>query len=289
MFEQYTRRLETERQDARGMLVRTPRGALHVVIEGSGPDVVMIHGVTDNSAVWAGIQRELAGVARTHAIDLPGHGLSDIPLSPLSVAAMADAVIAYMDMENIRGAVVVGNSLGGGVSLGIAARAKHRVRSVILLGSIGTHFPIPPGLGLLRVLGVAETMAAISRNPSMRRFVMRDLWHKSFVPSEEQLEHYWRGWRVGGRARYIRALMRVMNVAEPGPWLASIEAPVHVIHGDRDRIIPVRVAHELASAIRGATIEILPATGHEPQIERPRETIAAIRRALATSSPRAHV
>lgn len=262
-------------------LVQTRTWRLRVRVTGTGPDLVLIHGVTDNGATWDETLPELAATARVHAIDLPGHGLSDIPRSPLRVAEMAAAVSDYLDVAGVGRCVVAGNSLGGGVTLMLAAREPERVRAAVPIGSIGTRFPMPPGLQLLRLPGVASTMPAISHRPRLRRLVMRDTFHRGFVPSEESMERYWAGWRVRGRPPYVRDLLRALDVAEPQPLLAGLRMPVHVVHGDEDRIIPVRIGHEVAAAIPGARLTVLPRIGHEPQVEVPATTVAIIRDALS--------
>jgi pimeloyl-ACP methyl ester carboxylesterase len=92
----------------------------------------------------------------------------------------------------------------------------------------------------------------------------------------ETLLAYWSGWRARDRPRYIRRQMRVLDVAEPAPLLGSICAAVHVVHGAADRVVPPRVARELAAAIPGAQLTMLDRTGHAPQNERPAETAAII-------------
>jgi pimeloyl-ACP methyl ester carboxylesterase len=110
---------------------------------------------------------------------------------------------------------------------------------------------------------------------------MRDTFHRGFVPSEEAMERYWAGWRVRGRPPYVRDLLRALDRGEVVPVLAGLRMPVHVVHGDEDRIIPVRVAHEVAGIVPGARLTILPRTGHEPQVETPAATADILRDALA--------
>jgi pimeloyl-ACP methyl ester carboxylesterase len=262
-------------------LVQTRTWRLRVRVTGAGPDLVLIHGVTDNHATWDDVVSKLAGAARIHAVDLPGHGLSDIPARPLTVAEMAQAVADYLDVAGIGRCVVAGNSLGGGVSLMLAAREPERVRGVVPVCSLGTPFPMPAGLGMLRFPGVAALMPGISFRPSLRRAIMRDTFHRGFVPSEEAMERYWAGWRVRGRPPYVRDLLRALDRGEVVPVLAGLRMPVHVVHGDEDRIIPVRVAHEVAGIVPGARLTILPRTGHEPQVETPAATADVLRDALA--------
>ncbi|MCW5890142.1 MAG: alpha/beta fold hydrolase [bacterium] len=262
-------------------LVQTRTWRLRVRVTGAGPDLVLIHGVTDNGSSWDEVVPALAAEARVHAIDLPGHGLSDIPSRPLRVEEMAAAVGDYLDAAGVGPCVVAGNSLGGGVALMLAAREPERVRAAVSICSLGLPFPMPAGLGMLRLPGVASLMPAVSFRRRLRRTIMRDTFHRGFVPSEAAMERYWEGWRVLGRPPYVRDLLRALDRAEPAPVLAGLRMPVHVVHGDEDRVIPVRVGREIAAAIPGARLTVLPRIGHEPQLEAPAATIAVLRDALA--------
>jgi len=254
----------------------TRAGELAVIVRGRGPDVVLIHGITDNADTWRAVHDRLALTARVHAVDLPAQ--------PLTVAQQADAIIAYLEAAGIGRCVVAGNSLGGGVTLGVCFHAPERVQAALTFGSLGTPFPIPPSLGALRYPPSAELMPLVARSAGLGRLFMRDVFHRGFRPSDETVRDYWRYWEIVGRARYIRALMRALDVAEPSAWLPRIATPVHVIHGDRDRLIPVRVGHAIAAALPNAHLTILPGIGHEPQHESIDATCRFIEAAMAQAA-----
>jgi pimeloyl-ACP methyl ester carboxylesterase len=261
-------------------VIETRAGRLGVIVRGSGPDLVLIHGITDNADTWREVQAQLASRARVHAIDLPGHGLSDIPARPLTVAEQASAVVAYLETAGITRCVVSGNSLGGGVTLGVAFQAPDRVAAAVPLCALGTRFPVPFSLGTLRYRPFAECMPLIARSVRLGRLFMRDIFHPGFRPSDETVRDYYRQWPIRGRAPYLRNLLRAIDVAEPTPWLASIRLAVHVVHGEVDRIIPVRVGREIAAALPNAKLTILPGIGHEPQHECVETTCAMLEEAL---------
>lgn len=282
-----TQPLESARRGANDVrIVPTAlSGSIAARVIGRGPAVLLVHGVTDNLRTWHRFQDVLAGDAETHAVDLPGHGLSDIPTRPLDLHTQAEAVIGYLDAHGIDRCVVVGNSMGGGVALGMANLAPERVSSVVLLGSLGTAFPTPFGLGLLRHRIIAEQMPRIATSPSIRRITMADSFGPDFRADEETHDRYWNAWRVEGRVPYIQQLMRTIDVTEPSSWMPAIRQRVHVVHGSKDRVIPVRVAHAIAERLPNAHTTVLRRIGHMPQIEAPDVVRGFVLRALDTASP----
>jgi len=274
---------DARREPAReaGKFVGTPDGTVHAVVRGSGSDVVLLHGVTDNAHTWRGVQEALLGRARTHAVDLPGHGLSDIPSAPLDALEMANRVVGYMDCEGIERAVVVGWSLGGAVAVALAARHPDRVKSLVLESPAVLAFPFPFALWPLKVDRVGELMFRIGAMPSLRRFFMASTFAPRFRPSEEVVERYWRDWQIKGRARYVRALLRAFESTALSPLIPGISTPAWIVHGDADRLVPARVGRELAALLPKADLRALAGVGHAPHIERPEVVLGAVHDALS--------
>ncbi|RYE86354.1 MAG: alpha/beta hydrolase, partial [Myxococcales bacterium] len=273
--------LTAARRRAPGALVTTPLGAIHARVTGSGPPVVLLHGITESTETFVELQDALAPVATVHAVDLPGHGYSDIPARALSLDEMASWVEAYMAHAGLERAVVVGWSLGGGVALSLAARAPGRVAALVLLGAVGPRMPMPRGLGLLRLPLVAEMFTRALADPRFRRAALRDVYHRSFTPSGAVVDRYARAWRVRGRAAYLRSLMRGVDVAPLEACLGAVRAKTWVLHGVSDRIVPLSTAQHSAARLPDAALDALASTGHAPHLERPDAVRAAIEAALA--------
>jgi pimeloyl-ACP methyl ester carboxylesterase len=276
-----SRDLNAARTHAPGEIVRTRMGDVHVVVEGEGPPVLLVHGATESALTFHELQRALSHVATVHALDLPGHGYSDLPPDALSLEEMARWVEAYMVSAALPSAVVVGWSMGGGVALELAIRSPERVEALVLLGSIGADMPIPFTLGLLRWHGVGELMVRLVESEALRRALLRDTAHPSFHRHDAAVERYWRMWRVRGRVRYMRRLLRSLDIRPLERRLSHVRAPTLVLHGDHDRLVPLSVAHALARAIPGAELRVLKDTGHSPHLEEPGAVRSAIRDALA--------
>lgn len=261
-------------------LLATPAGTIHAIVRGDGPDVVLLHGVTDNGHTWHDVQSALSASARVHAVDLPGHGLSDIPKQPLTAREMARWVLAYMDAAGVERAVVVGWSLGGAVAAAFSADHAARVSGLVLEAPAVLDFAFPISLWPLKVGGIGEIMYRLAANRSMRRFFMGAAFAHSFAPSDDVMERYWRGWQINGRPRYIRSLLNEFKSTETTPLLGDIRAPAWIVHGDEDQLIPLRVADELEKKLASAKLYRLNKVGHSPHLERPDVVLDAIGEAM---------
>src|SRR5437870_2329976 len=104
---------------------------------GSGPAVVLIHGMASSSSTWSGVIPELAQTATVVAPDLPGHGGSTNPGGDYSLGAHASCVRDLMIALEIPQATLVGHSLGGGVAMQMAYQFPERCERLVLVGSGG--------------------------------------------------------------------------------------------------------------------------------------------------------
>src|SRR6478609_7720537 len=135
-------------------------------IAGSGPALLLIHGVGDNSTTWNTVQAKLAQRFTVIAPDLLGHGQSDKPRADYSVAAYANGMRDLLSVLEIDKVTVVGHSLGGGVAMQFAYQFPQLVERLIMVGAGGVtkdvnialrFASLPMGgeaLALLRLPGV---------------------------------------------------------------------------------------------------------------------------------------
>ena len=89
-------------------------------VAGSGPAILLIHGIGDNSTTWSTVQSKLAQRFTVIAPDLLGHGKSDKPRADYSVAAYANGMRDLLSVLDIDHVTVIGHSLGGGVAMQFA-------------------------------------------------------------------------------------------------------------------------------------------------------------------------
>jgi len=262
---------------------------VRVLCHGSGPPLVLLHGVSLNAAVWVPLFTALRG-HRLLAVDLPGHGLSD----PVNYRRGHVRDHAHQLLEDVFDALglervnVVGHSLGGMFALWHAARDGGRIARLVAVGDPAVALPgtrVRMPLSLLTVRGLGP---AVLRSPAPR-FVHRRLLAQGFGRAEvaaaptELLEALRRSSRRPSNARTVASLMHaidgfrlprpesVLSTAE----LAAIQTPTMFIWGTDDPYLSPDRAQPAIKSMRAATLHELSA-GHGPWLVHRRRTAELI-------------
>jgi pimeloyl-ACP methyl ester carboxylesterase len=271
--------------DERYSEVRAAR--MRYFVGGSGPPLVLVHGLTGAAVNFA----ELAGLlARRHRVlvpDLPGHGCSaPLPAAP-SLAAYADRVRLLAEQEGMLPAVLVGHSLGGLVALRFAARHPADVKAVVLAGSAGISSATRWAERWLTLFGVlrlgrkvAPIRRQVARSPLLRELVFG---HVSASDPQALSQLAVEGFLASGRLHTdTRTCARLLVRDDPRAELHRVNCPVLVLSGARDRQIGVGDAFELARRLH-APLRVIADCGHLLVGERPDACAAAIEDFLRSS------
>lgn len=282
--------------------VSTPRGErqanLHVRVT-PGPDGAPtrfhVHGLGGSAANWTDLATVLRGGFRSVAMDLPGWGLSDpAPDGDYSIAAAARWVIATIEQTAGEPVHLVGNSLGGLISIRVASMRPDLVRTLTLISpavpGLGASTDADPRMALLAVpyLG-SRLQQRINGGDSLARARMSAeicFAHPEVIPDyrlEQQAEEIATRsgfpWAVRAFSGSLRSIVAVhLHRLSHNPWrlAAGLQLPAAVIWGEKDRLVPVKRAPKLAAAIRGASLHVLPEVGHTAQLEAPELTAEAM-------------
>lgn len=270
--------------------VPTPYGTVAVYEEGSGPPVVLLHGVFGASPVWAEVAPRLAARHRVIAIDLLGFGGSERPADPeaLWAANQASAVRAALDALGVERAAFVGYDYGGPVALTLSAQEPGRVSAMVLSATNAfPDAPVPFPLSLLFVPGVGRVAEAML-------FSRMGLWQAARMAVGTKGVALHRALVLGDRAqsRAVAALfgraLREMP-ARYGPVeqaLRALAVPTLVIWGDRDLFFSLDQGRRTAAAAPGAELRVYPGAGHFTAEEQPERFADDVLALLAVSEVR---
>src|SRR5690349_6739854 len=130
-------------------------------VAGSGPAILLIHGIGDNSTTWSTVQSALAQRFTVIAPDLLGHGKSDKPRADYSVAAYANGMRDLLSVLDVERVTVVGHSLGGGVAMQFAYQFPQLVDRLILVGAGGVTKDVNVALRIAAMPMGTEALALL--------------------------------------------------------------------------------------------------------------------------------
>src|SRR5690242_1116691 len=129
---------------------------------GSGPPLVLLHGIGNSAQTWAGVLDELAAHHTVIAPDLLGHGDSDKPRGDYSIGAYANGVRDLLAVLDVERATVVGHSLGGGIAMQFAYQFPEFVERLVLVGSGGLGPEMSASLRLASLPGAEAVLTLLS-------------------------------------------------------------------------------------------------------------------------------
>jgi len=247
-------------------------------IAGSGPPVVLIHGMLNSSSHWQAVALNLARDHTVLAPDLIGHGDSAAPRGDYSLGAHAASIRDLTAAIGIERATIVGHSLGGGVAMQFFYQFPQRVERLVLVSSGGLGHDVSPLLRTAALPGMSALLSAI------RPGVLTALWESGRRLREREvragiyLQAIARALRplenAEARAAFLHTLRSVIDVhgqrVSATDRLYLLESmPTMIVWGGRDNTIPIehgRLAHE---AMPRSVFRTIPGAAHFPHLEDP--------------------
>jgi pimeloyl-ACP methyl ester carboxylesterase len=264
-------------------------------VAGSGPAIVLIHGMVNSSRHWEAVAARLARSYRVIAPDLIGHGGSATPRGDYSLGAHAASVRDLLATLDIERATIVGHSLGGGVAMQFFYQFPQRTERLVLISSGGLGPDVSPLLRgaalpgsalLLRLATQPRLVDAIADAGTRlrRRGAAHGVHLQAVARALRPLQD------AGARRAFLETLRAVIDrqgqrvSARDRLYLLS-EMPTMIVWGERDHTIPL--AHGLAArdAIPGCRFELLPRAAHFPNLEDPARLADVLADFVATTTP----
>ncbi len=230
---------------------------------GSGFPVLMLHGSgvgVSGYANWRYTMPEIGKRLRAIAIDMVGFGYSACPPdAQYSLDYWVDHVIRFLDAMDIEKTHLLGNSFGGGLALAVTARHPERVENVVLMGSVGTRFTIPPAFN-----------AGHGYEPAIER--MRTLLKNfTFFPdsiTDEAVQlRYETSIRPGYQSTFEKLFpgsreQKMIAMVTPDEQIAAINNEVLLIHGREDYVVPMETSERLFKLIPRSELHLFGQCGH---------------------------
>jgi pimeloyl-ACP methyl ester carboxylesterase len=286
-----------------GRVIDVDGTPVHVLIEGAGPDLVLIHGASGNVRDWTyAFADRVSDRYRVIMLDRPGLGWTGrLPgnTGPWNARAetpmeQAELLQKAVEIVGVNRPIVVGHSFGGAVAMAWALRQPDETGAVVMLGAVSN--PWPGNLGWTYTVNGSAWGGALVV-PVLSAFVpakyIDDTVEAIFAPQDAPpgyAAHVGAGLVL--RRKSLRANAQQVNSLYPHIVKMSqryqrLDLPLEIVHGDADTIVPLSVHSEpLSKQVPGAVLTVLPGVGHMPQHVAPDAVEEAIDRAATRAGLR---
>jgi len=244
---------------------------------GGGPPVVLVHGFGGSMWQWEYQQDALAAHHRVITLDLPGSGLSDKPDLAYTPDEMVALFTGFMDALGLQKAALVGNSMGGGLVIGMALAHPDRVDRIVLIDGLPKDVRKKlTGKLMQRAVDTSAPVWLIRfGNWLAGRWVTEDALkevvhdHNRLTPAV--IERSYRNRKRPNISAPLMATARNLPLWERGfaQRIGEIRQPTLILWGQQDEVFPTEVGRELQATIKGASFILIPQAGHIPQWEQP--------------------
>jgi pimeloyl-ACP methyl ester carboxylesterase len=240
--------------------------------EGSGPPILLLHGIGGNHTVWNQVIPLLSAQFLVIAPDLRGHGRTSAPEgSHFTYTELEGDILQLVDQGQLPSAHLVGLSGGSLLALRLALDRPDRVRSLTMVS--GAAYTDP------HTRAVAQRWAETLAKEGVDAFALRllkDLYYPDWIEDHldfaDELREQVRHQDFGPAVKWSRA----MQAFDERSRVANVRLPALIIQAMDDAVVDASHGRILRQSIPGAQIRILAETGHMVPVERPREVAEAI-------------
>jgi len=251
---------------------------------GQGPPIILLHGFGASAYSWRFLGPALAANYRVFTLDLKGYGLSAKPEDgKYAISDQADMVAEFIRTRDLHDLVVIGHSMGGGVTLMTYFKVREddpaRIKKLVLIDSAGYPQKMPWFIWLAK----APLLGSVGGKLVSPRFaaaqVLRKCYYNKDKITDKQIDTYAYYSSLPGAREAVVATAQQIEPEDIDPIIAryqTIKVPVLIIWGAEDEVVPVDVGRKFKRDIPDSELVILPQCGHIPQEEEPGVTIRTV-------------
>ena len=253
-------------------------------VAGSGPPVVLIHGMVNSSRHWRRVALELADRYTVIAPDLLGHGDSATPRGDYSLGAHAAGIRDLLSAIGVDRATIVGHSLGGGVAMQFFWQFPQRTERLVLVSSGGLGHEVSPLLRSMALPGIGLAVAAAAHPRVVQALGATGGQARVIARALKPLSE------PGARHAFLHTLRSVIDVR--GQRVSAVDRlyllesiPTLVVWGERDHTIPLAHGRAAHGAIPHSKFATLPKAAHFPHLDDPSGLARVLREFIETTTP----
>jgi pimeloyl-ACP methyl ester carboxylesterase len=232
---------------------------------GSGPEVILLHGLGGDKGNWRMTLPVLAAKFHVYAPDQIGFGQSDKPQINYRVATLVDFLNAFYKKLGIAKATLVGNSLGGWAAMDFALQYPDKVNRLVLVDSAGYSFKRTGGVAPAREVLLGLNPSSLAGTKQLMAVVFHNKAFSTDAVAEQVFTEHLRkndGYTINS---FVDSILRAEDIVDGK--LSAIKAPTLIVWGRDDMLVPLATAKALAEDIAGSQTVVLDECGHVPQME----------------------
>lgn len=237
----------------------------HFIDRGKGPALELLHGLGADLSRWQANVEILAKSHRVVALDLLGFGASAKPAIDYRAQLYVDQLVALLDVLGIESATLVGNSMGGWVSLLFAEQHPARVERLVFVAPAFV-FGLPNGVSARRLAKGAGPRT----EQEMAAYLAR-VYHRSpAIKDPTYLETALKARLAKGDRGTIQAMANAIAAGQDvftPQRISALRVRTLIIHGDSDGVVPLDASRHLQERLPNAELTVVPKAGHWPQLE----------------------
>jgi pimeloyl-ACP methyl ester carboxylesterase len=248
---------------------------IHYVEAGSGPTVILLHGLGGSTQVW---QFNIAALAEKYHVVVPdqiGFGKSDKPLVNYRIRTYVDFLDQFCKQLKIERATLVGNSMGGWIAAMFTASFPDRVDKLVLVDAAG--YTPPKDLDTRTFFGLNPTT-----REGMKVLVAKVFYNKAFQ-TDAAIDQAITARLAAGDGYTINSITESIIRGEDflDDVVKTIKRPALIVWGRQDGLVPVAEGERFNRDIAGSKMVVIDQCGHVPNAEKPGEFNAALLKFLA--------
>ncbi|HET9102770.1 MAG TPA: alpha/beta fold hydrolase [Solirubrobacteraceae bacterium] len=266
------------------------------VQRGSGPVLLLIHGMAGSLDTWRSVIDPMAQDATVLAVDLPGHGDSDAG-GDYSLGALATVLRDIVTALGHDRVTLVGHSLGGGIAMQFSYQFPEMTERLALISSGGLGLEVSPVLRAASLPGadlfLSVTAGATRAASGLAGRVLRAAGAPRRPGLDEFVDSYASLADANRRAAFLATVRSVVGlsgqtVSAADKLYLARELPVLLLWGAEDPIIPLAHAEAAREILPECTFEVFPGVRHFPHVEAPERFSATLREFCASTEPAAY-
>jgi len=234
---------------------------------GSGPTLVLIHGIGGDADDWAFCLDALAASHRVIALDLLGFGRSAKPPMEYTIAGYVEMLGRFLRALGLERATLVGHSLGGWIAAAFALQSPQAVDKLVLVDSAGVW-------GEMTALPVDLHVSTLAH----MREIFQFLFYDQRLASDSLIEFGYAQHLERGDGSTIHSILE--NTCDGRERLddriSGLSAPTLILWGENDQMIPLAIGRRIHELVPGSKFAVIPQCGHLPNLEKPAELVRRV-------------